>query len=195
MKANVILLLLTISQFLAINAYAQTCPPYGSATDEREQKLNVRKNHPANMPNTAPQQLPLNMLITRSHQADINNFKEGAYVSVVGYLLSFKEEGPESCNCGLANASKKTGDVHIYLGLTPTADKKNCIVVEITPAFKKLHPNYQTYLKNGSKIKVTGYLVYDFIHERNAVNTCTTCTDVWRKTCWEIHPIIQIEQL
>lgn len=59
-----------------------------------------------------------------------------------GYLINAILEGGESCNCGKADADLKTGDVHMYVGLTKTAKLKDCIVVEITPAFKKKYSNY-----------------------------------------------------
>ena len=60
----------------------------------------------------------------------------GAYVYTDGILVSFEEEGPESCNCQMAQKKDKDGDVHMSLGLKANAPKKNCIVVEITPASK-----------------------------------------------------------
>jgi len=114
-------------------------------------------------------------------------------VVIEGFLISFEEEGPESCNCNKATKAKKNGDVHMYLALVKNAPKKNCIVIEITPNFKKKHPDYQNLFQKNARVRVTGYLLYDYLHEANAFTTCTSCNNVWRKTCWEVHPITKLE--
>ena len=169
------------------------CPPEGSATTERLQALNILKNKPAERPTTEPAEWHIEQVINAEPHDDKHDFKNGELAQLKGYLVSFKEEGPESCNCKLGNAREKTGDVHMYIGLAPDAPKNECVVVEITPAFKKLHPDYEKYLQNNTPITVTGYLLYDVEHTSQAANTCKSCGSVWRKTCWEIHPIVDIE--
>lgn len=188
-------LILSVLGLFITSALSQRCPPSGNGKTTKEKHLNILKNHSARIPVKQSQVLPLNLFITRSHKPDSSKFKEGAYVTVEGYILDFAEEGPESCNCNKGSKSKKTGDVHIALALSSKSKKSNCMIVEITPSFKKLHPDYQKYLVEKSKVRITGYLVYDYLHEANAATTCGSCTNVWRKTCWEIHPITKIEVL
>lgn len=168
------------------------CPSYGSATDEAHQDLNRGKNKSMITPDQSPVFLPLRNLITSKKRNDINLYRNGAYIYTEGYLISAEEQGPESCNCNKASIAKKNGDVHIYLALVPNAPKKNSIVVEITPAYKKKHTNYSEPLQPGTRVRVEGFLLYDFEHKGNAVNTCINCGNVWRKTCWEIHPVTSI---
>ncbi len=168
------------------------CPPEGSAKNPKEQALNVEKNKPILATRMLPKKIALNRIIKKVNKPDHDKFTEGDYVSVTGYIVDFKEEGGESCNCGKAEKSKKTGDVHINFGLVPDAAKKNCMIVEITPSFKKSHPDYETLLQKGGKVTITGYLLYDFLHEASSLSTCTSCANAWRKTCWEIHPIASI---
>jgi hypothetical protein len=177
-------------------AISQPCPKSGSATNANDKKLNIAKNRSVNASNNPdPEFLALNKLITTKKKSDKNLFLDGAYVVTDGFLISFEEEGPESCNCGKASKANKDGDVHMYLALIKNAPKKNSIVIEITPAFKKKHPDYEDLFQKNAKVRVTGYLLYDYLHEANAVKTCTTCGNVWRKTCWEIHPITNMEPL
>ena len=175
---------------------AQPCPKSGDATTPEKKKLNIAKNKGVTVSSTkVPEFLPLKNLMPTHQRIDRNLYADGAYVYTEGFLTSFEEEGPESCNCGKAKKSLKDGDVHMYLGLKKNAVKKNCIVVEITPAFKKKHPDYALLLQKNAKVKITGYLLYDFLHEKDAFTTCTSCDGIWRKTCWEIHPITDIEIL
>ena len=108
-------------------------------------------------------------------------------------MTSADEQGPESCNCGRASKREKDGDVHMYLSVKTDDEKKNSMVVEITPAFKKKFPDYEMYLEKNIKLRVYGYLFYDTEHEGNAFTTCQRCRSVWRKTNWEIHPITENE--
>jgi len=177
-------------------AFAQPCPKYGSATTPEKKKLNILKNAGVNVSATKiPEKLPLKNLLPARKRIDRHLYADGAYVVTEGFLISFEEEGPESCNCNKAKKSLKNGDVHIYLGLKKNALKKNCIVIEITPPFKKKHPDYESMLEENIKVRVKGYLLYDFLHEKDAINTCNSCDRAWRKTCWEIHPVTDIEKL
>jgi hypothetical protein len=175
---------------------ARRCPSHGVAASPAERRLNIAKNRSAKPPrNQKPQILPLNHLINPARREDSNRYTPGAYVQTTGYLVSYEEQGPETCNCNLSSTEKKDGDVHIYLGLTPNAKKKNCIVVEITPSYKKLHPDYESSLSRGARVSVSGYLFYDTPHRNAAANTCKHCAHIWRKTCWEIHPVTGITPL
>ena len=114
-------------------------------------------------------------------------------MSIEGYTTSAKEQGPESCNCKEATVANKDGDVHMYLSLVKNAPKKNSMVVEITPMFKEKFPDYKQYMVKNIKLRVYGFLFYDTEHEDAAFTTCDNCTNIWRKTNWEIHPITKIE--
>lgn len=172
------------------------CPKWGSATKPKEKKLNIAKNKSITVSSSKiPDFVPLDSLISSSKQEDSTWFTVGRYIYTEGYLINAIQEGGESCNCGQADATLKTGDVHMYLGLTKTAKPKNCIIIEITPAFKKKYSNYENYLTPKKKIRVTGFLLYDFIHRTNAFMTCKKCTKIWRNNSWEIHPITKIQVL
>ena len=192
MKYTLLIIILFIQGF----AIAQPCPRYGNSTTPEKRKLNTLKNTGVTVSaSRVPESLPLKNLITSKKRKDRNLYADGAYVVTEGYLISFQEEGPEACNCDKAKAKLKNGDVHMYIGLKKNAVKKDCIVVEITPAFKKKHPDYETLLDKNIMVRITGYLLYDFIHEKDAINTCTSCTGTWRRTCWEIHPVTDIEKM
>ena len=206
MKLTILVYVLAI---LVASASAQTvkCPPEGGPQQggkplsEKEKIFNTRKNKSAKEPRIKPLKLTINDLLQGTKPVkDSASFKEGTYVELSGgYLMSFEEKGPESCNCHLADATKGTGDVHINLCTRDNlqaADNNYSLIVEITPSYKALHPQYTDLLKSlkGTKVVVRGYLFYDYEHKQNSVNYCTKCEgkSVWRKTCWEIHPITYI---
>jgi len=185
---------LIILLFIQIFSYGQ-CPKYGSATHKKEQDLNRQKNKSSRVPRFAAGKLPLRQIITSTKEDDDDKYWPGSYIFTEGYLVAFEEQGPESSNCKESTKTDKNGDVHMFIGLVPNAVKRNCMIVEVTPSFKQLHPNYDFSTMKKQKVRVYGYLMYDFEHTGNSVNYCKSCRLVWRKTCWEIHPVTKIELL
>lgn len=182
--------------FVHISIGQPNCPKSGSAKTQKQKQLNIEKNKSVTVSSSkTPEFLPLNDMVSSTKKDDTDWFTSGTYIVTEGFLINAIEEGPESCNCGTADAKLKNGDVHMYLGLTKTAKPRNCIIIEITPAFKKKHPNYENLLTLKKKIRVTGFLLYDFIHRGDALMTCKGCKKVWRNNSWEIHPITKIEVL
>ena len=181
---------------IALSSFAQPCPKYGKTNNTEERKRNRLKNTGVNVSDSREAEfLPLRNLLPTKKRVDKNLYMQGAYVYTEGYLTSHEEQGPETCNCNKASKANKTGDVHMYLSLVTDAPKKNSLVVEITPAFKKKFPDYDSLLIDGTKIRVFGFLFYDTPHEGSSFTTCKKCGNIWRKTCWEIHPITFIQPI
>lgn len=192
--------------FAAIVASSQNCPKEGKtksgdAPDEEMALLNKKKNKSSREPSIEAETISIAAIKSgKTKKDDRDYWYEGAYVEMTGaYLINYKEQGGESCNCYEADNDQSKGDVHINVGTKKDLNDKNNIyyvVIEITPSYKKLHPNYKKELKalKGKKVIVRGYLFYDSEHERNSINYCNICSDdgVWRKTCWEIHPVTYI---
>jgi len=45
------------------------------------------------------------------------------------------------------------------------------------------------------RVMITGWLLYDLMHETNAANTNPNGNRIWRSTCEEIHPVSGIKVL
>ena len=166
------------------------CPPEGRekttakrVLNSREQALNAKKNAGPTYPTSiSPTYLNLSEILNAPRHNDEDDFTEGVFVWTEGYMVQTEEQGGESCNCYEADKSAKTGDVHIYFSTSPDAEEPGCIVVEITPAYKKQHPDYEKQLVYNKKVKIYGYLLYDYTHNKNSVNMCKTCgKNVWSR--------------
>jgi hypothetical protein len=193
-----------------IFAFYQTskCPKEGrdykkpvKELEAEEKLLNKNKNRSAAVPEKKLTIIKLeDILKGYTAVADKNSHTEGKYVEINdGYVISQEEQGPETCNCGQGDKHSdiRSGDVHIYLGRKGTSkeEKEKCMVIEITPSYKKLHPEYDIKSLVGKKVTVRGYLLYDWEHWPNSMNYCRMCgSGVWRKTCWEIHPVTYISE-
>jgi hypothetical protein len=164
------------------------CPVYGSAKNEKEKQLNTLKNRPV-ISQEEPLYFPLDDFLNPGN--DTTRFSSQSYVSTMGYIIDVVKSGGESCNCGSNNEADH--DFHIYIGKTPQSPKNECIIAEVTPAFRKFYGKPALY--KGLRYYVEGWLLFDFEHQQNAANTCKTCTNVWRKSCWEIHPVCKINPI
>ena len=204
---NLLITLASAVFFIHVQAQKVPCPPEGGPKrgghplTEEKKELNRKKNRSAAEPGTDPVVLSIKDLLQgKKPVKDRHDFKEGTYVEINdGYMMDFEEKGPEDCNCHLAQKKKATGDVHIVLCTQGNLEKEDndfTLVVEITPSYKALHHGYTSTLNKlkGKMVTVRGYLFYDDDHEGNSLNYCKTCTKkvVWRKTCWEIHPVTYI---
>lgn len=168
------------------------CSPITSIKDRN---LNIAKNKSSAIPDRWADYWAIDELIDLPDEEDKDLYNSGDFMYTEGYIISFIEEGPESCNCYQASKAKKTGDVHIYIGLRPDAPKSECVIVEITPEYKLLNPGYEDQLVKNARVRVFGYLLYDHQHRANATMTCSSCTQIWRKTNWELHPIVYMEEI
>lgn len=137
-------------------------------------------------------------------EPDINKFKENMAGTIEGYIVYVSPSGwAESCNCGttLSNYS----DIHIELAESPDEEKGGrTIVVELTPRIRLKDTNkwsrkeLNELWKKRMPVSVSGWLFYDKEHEPQSRNIMGEECEKFanrRQTCWEIHPITNIEIL
>lgn len=111
---------------------------------------------------------------------------ESQAVAVEGYLIGFKKEGQERCNCG----NPRLNDFHLWVAASGDLAKDEAIVVEATPRWRGANPSWSqetlSELKTErARVRITGWLMYDQEHLNEIGNS--------RATAWEIHPITKIE--
>jgi hypothetical protein len=182
-------ILTTIALFLTMSIYSQSpCPVEGKGKNDKDIAANKLKNRDieTKVINT---KVTLQSILTPGE--DSKRFNQNDFVMITGYCVFIERGGKESCNCG--SSIDTLQDNHIYIGLTPNAKKEDCMIVEITPRFKRLNKGFDLKQFAGKKINVYGYIFYDAEHKGNAKNTCDKCTNTWRYTCNEIHPVVKIE--
>lgn len=169
--------------------YSQPCPVEGAGKNDKDKAANKYKNREIVAGKVINTKVTLQAVLVPGE--DSKRFNPDDYVMITGYCVEVKQGGQESCNCESKIDSLQ--DNHIYIGLTPTAKKEDCMIVEITPRFKKLNKGFNLKSFVGKKINVYGYIFYDAEHKGNAKNTCNVCTNTWRASCNEVHPVVKIE--
>jgi hypothetical protein len=164
----------------------------GDTEDRKQQILDSLKNRDVE-PTAIDSTISIDDILAPGK--DSARFTAMKAVRIAGYVLDDTLEGPESCNCH----SRKSGmhDYHIYLGKDKhTTKKSDCMVVELTPAFRKKHPEWTkkfVYGLQGKMVTVEGWLMYDIMHRQNSKKYHAGHSIIWRNTCWEVHPVSLIQ--
>jgi hypothetical protein len=185
--------IIILSLFLAAALYGAPCGIHGSAQPgTREYVLNVFKNR-SQAPST------INPSITLEALAQGTRFENTEAVSIIGYVALVKSGGAETCNCGATDAAHTDTHIALVKDLANANDKSKHIVVEVTPRTRRRYhlPSTATFKKQilHKRVMISGWLLYDFMHEGNAANTNPNGQRIWRLTCEEIHPVTGIKVL
>jgi hypothetical protein len=161
-----------------------------------------------------------------THRADLDQARkqqlagfENQIVSLTGWLALAYSSTAESANCGDAMFHDWHLEVFAQpIDHPPRVDDATPIICEVTPrtekplydqgvrllalaAFMRLLDNsYQPTQHSPRKIRVTGYLMWDDLHnDPEAVGAKVKLIGSdkfhhpWRATPWEVHPILKIE--
>lgn len=176
------------------------CPPQGDAGDPDLNRLKNRVDEPDSTiaaPLDSILALPWPRAAERRDRAawsasvrrDVARH-EGLPVSVTGYFVRARTEGPESPNCH--GADPRHRDWHIWMTATPDTSRLRSVVVETTPRVRARHPAWtiaavQRLARQHRQVRVTGWLMLDPEHPDQVGKT--------RGTIWEVHPITAIEVL
>ena len=150
------------------------------------------------------------------HAEALADLGEGNIYAVIGYLYYAKvspdvgAKTGETSNCQLIG--EKNSDYHIGVGFDPDLAEKlrqgvkvgrkllqqTSVIVEMTPHYRaRYHPiwNIQHVVRVvGRQVKVIGQLMLDNEHvipAQNCGHTRANQRTCWRKSAWEIHPVIE----
>ena len=215
-KSTLLILFLFQPFVLFTGDYAKECPKEGNAKQQNVKDLNKLKNRdeiPAT--NQLDNSVTLDKILQLGVDTSRFDFNKGAVIE--GYVYDLKLGGIETCNCKTKVVKKR--DVHVEIIKDKPDYKKNkkfykdkIIIVEITPRIrtkifnqlgvtdeKKMTNTKLKALIKGHDVRITGWLLFDSEHKVNATNTQTLFKgkkhNIWRATCWEIHPVTKLECL
>jgi hypothetical protein len=174
------------------------CGPEGTATSPGGKALNQFKNRfQEPKEDDFDPDVSLAALLAPGYDANRCDPKKAA--TVRGYVVRVLMGGrAETCNCGATDPNER--DTHIEIALARNAPPTQRVIVEVTPRGRLLNGDKWTTkaLKNAFECKwveVTGWLLFDTMHVKQAENTNPGNRTNWRATCWEIHPITAIKEV
>lgn len=183
-------ILFILSLFITIVSSAQ-CPMTGDGRNARMRYDDSLKNRPCVIVKS-DSTITLESILKPGE--DTKRFKPAQFATLIGYITVVKYGGSETCNCHSKNKSDL--DTHIELTVNLGDGGTKSIICEITRYNTNPMLSYAVIKSlKGKKVKISGYLFFDEEHKQNAVNTNPTGTDLWRATCWELHPVCAIELL
>lgn len=166
------------------------CGPTGDASDDKRKALNQNKNRTDIPP--ADGYVPISWTALRDLPSDRSNDLPGAPGVVEGFLVhrvKVESDGSgESTNCHLLGDNEV--DWHIYLSDTAGLDDiSQAVIAETTPRTRPLHKwnksDLDAVVNQGSSVRISGWLLYDFEH--------TGVIGTQRASVCEVHPITKIE--
>lgn len=190
---KITMLLLSTLTLSLCEAQRKPCPQSGNSKSKSFQYRDSLKNRSVI---GVPQNILLSDILVDGD--DRKRFSQTQFITVSGYVMYMVPGGPEGSNCNTKD--EKKWDLHIFIGMdTINKSKSRMLVVELTPYSYSINPLWQNKKFQssliGKKVTITGWLFWDYGHFRNAENTAkfsSTPGDIWRKTCWEIHPITNL---
>lgn len=173
------------------------CPPHGTATlGTRKADLFILKSN-YKIPHASEINVHgIEEFLERGN--DTGRWYEGAAVEMDVFIGDVYAAEIEDCNC------KKTGDAMKDTRILMYAQESNMkkrysMVGEVTPRIKALKKSMgldwsTASLKQlkGTWMRVRGWLLFDWMHSGNAVNTKPGGAALWRGTAWELHPLTDI---
>ena len=117
---------------------------------------------------------------------DYASQEESQGVRLTGYLIAVRESGPESCN----GYSDSLRDFHIWIADNPDTWKSDAVIVEMTPRWKSVHPEWQLrtverLADRHAKVRASGWLMWDEEHPEEVGKS--------RGSQWEVHPVTNFE--
>jgi hypothetical protein len=174
------------------------CGLAGTATSPAGQDLDRHKNRYA-IPTADDIDPDVSLPAMLAPGKDVNRFDQEKAATIQGFVIKVKPGGHgETCNCGATNEDEI--DTHIQLGLANNVPEIQQVIVEVTPRLRKLNGDGWKTPKlrdafEGKWVEVTGWLLFDTAHIKQAENTHPGNKKNWRATCWEIHPITSIKAL
>lgn len=176
--------------FFWANFIQAQCSIYGDKPVRKFQILDSLKNR--NSTDSIDSSVTLEKILSFTDD-DTKNYSSSQYVTLHGYVVLVKYGGPETCNCHSKN--KDDLDIHIELSLNPNDKGAKAMVVEINRYTRSDNPEFTlANIKKliGKEVTVEGFMFLDKEHLQNAVTTNPDGTNLWRYTCWEVHPVMKI---
>jgi hypothetical protein len=181
------------------------CGPEGTAKSDPRKALNRLKNR-FNLPkdDDIDPLVSLQAMLALGPDRDRFSPKKAATIQGLVVKVSFGGiEFGETCNC--ESKKKNEVDTHIDLAMHPDAPPKQHVIVEITQRLRLLKKMQDPTVDwstekvkeqfEGRWVEVTGWLMFDTEHVKQAENTNPGNPQNFRGTCWELHPVTSIKRL
>jgi hypothetical protein len=170
------------------------CGITGSAVSSLVKQLNFMKNR-----STIPKAKDINPAITLdavlATGKDRSRWSNNSAAEIEGMVFDVKPGGIESTNCRAEDLADRDTHIEIVRSLEDSGPTGR-MIVEVTPRLRAmarargLDWSTQALLAlKGHRVRVIGWMLFDFEHVDESENTAPKRRDNWRATAWEVHPV------
>lgn len=132
---------------------------------------------------------------------DTNRWSDNNAAEIEGVVFDVKAGGIESTNCRAQDLADRDTHIEIVRSLDDSGPTRR-MILEVTPRLRAMAAKRGLDWSTeglqkliGHKVKISGWMLFDFEHIDEAENTAPNRRDIWRATAWEIHPVTDITVL
>jgi hypothetical protein len=176
------------------------CGLTGSRASPIVQQLNYLKNR-SNSPKAKNINLAITLDAVLAAGKDTRRWSDNSAAEIEGIVFDVKPGGIESTNCMAQDLADRDTHIEIVRRLDDSGLTRR-MIVEVTPRLRALALargldwSTQALLAlKGHRVKITGWMLFDFEHIDESENTAPGKRDNWRATAWEVHPVTDITVL
>lgn len=176
------------------------CGLTGNAPSPIAQQLNYMKNRSRNpKPKDIKPSITLEAVLAAGK--DTHRWSDNSAAEIEGFVFDVKPGGIESTNCLAQNLLDRDTHIEIVPSMDDSGPTRR-MIVEVTPRLRAIARaqglDWSTealQVLKGHKVKIKGWMLFDFEHIDESENTAPRARDNWRATAWEIHPVTDITVL
>lgn len=176
------------------------CGLTGSARSPIVQQLNYLKNR-SSLPKTKDINPAITLEAVLATGKDSRRWPDNSAAEIEGTVFDVKPGGIESTNCAAQGLADRDTHIEIVRSMDDSGPTRR-MILEITPRVRAMAHgrglDWSTEALQpliGHRVKVRGWMMFDFEHNDESENTAPNRKDNWRATAWEIHPVTDISIL
>ena len=197
-RTRIFLIVAVVIVFVCLAAWlvlARDCPSAGIALTSRQRNLHRLKNRTA-FPQATDFDAGFTLDTVLQPGDDRDRWSTNSAAKIQGQVIDVAYAGVEAANC----FSPGGRDIHILIARRNGAQKKEHVVLEVTPKFRQWaatqgmdwsEAKLQAQLVN-HWVEFEGWLYFDVGHAEESENIAPGNPENWRATAWEVHPITKI---
>ena len=176
------------------------CGLTGSSAPPIVQQLNYMKNR-SSSPKAKDIKAAITLEAILAAGKDTKRWSDNNAAEIEGFVFDVKLGGIESANCRAQDLADRDTHIEVVRSLDDSGLTRR-VIVEVTPRLRAMAAKrgldwslegLQKLI--GHKVKITGWMLFDFEHIDESENTAPKQRDNWRATAWEIHPVTDITVL
>lgn len=176
------------------------CGLTGSSASPIAKQLNWMKNR-WNSPKARNFNPAITLDAVLATGKDTHRWSDDSAAEIEGIVFDVKTGGIEPANCRAQDLADRDTHIEIVRSQEDSGPSQR-MIVEVTPRLRALArargldwSTQALQAMKGHKVRISGWMLFDYEHIDESENTAPRKRDNWRATAWEIHPVTDITVL